>query len=156
MKIKESWLEESLLDKLPIKESRAMYLTRKHGDMYNLAKFDRYWWRSESGKDPYKILYRVLDSYIGKQFDKAFSYFCTLVDFQFQYIFLKEFEKHDIYYYSFLNYYYVDKVGNIQVHKSDRPKRYKTKRTKREYYESIKACKKRLRLEKLLNLEKHY
>jgi len=154
MKIEINQLNDSFLDKLPIKESRAMYLTKKYGNMYDLAKFDRHWGRSESSKDPYKILYRVLDSYIGKQFDKAFSYFCTLIDFQFQYIFLKEFEDSRIYihkdYYSFLDYYYIDKVGNIQVHKSDRPKRYKNKRTKKEYYESIKACKKRLRLEKLL------
>lgn len=87
-------------DELPFRESRANYLTRVYGNMWNLQKFDYY----QSNKGAYCILYRILKSNINKSFDLAFSYYCKKVEKQYQYLFLREFE----YKYRYKNYW-IDK-----------------------------------------------
>ena len=142
------------LDKLPFKENRAMNITRRFGDMYNLKKFDYPAGNSERSKDPWVIAGRVVKSYKGKQFDKAFSYYCSLVDFQYQYCFFQEFEERRWWHYKWYGYYYIDKVGNIQYRK---PKtRNNPKRSAKEYYEILQAQRKAYKLQKKAKLEKEY
>ena len=84
------------LDSLPKKESRKAYLTKKHGDMWNLHHFDHSWHRSDKNDYVWVKVKRVIKKYMGKSFDEAFSYFCTLVPKHEQSEFLKEFEKEGI------------------------------------------------------------
>lgn len=142
------------LDKLPSKENRASYLTRIIGNMYESKKFDYPQGNSERSKDPWIISSRVVKSFIGKQFDKAFSYYCSLVDFQYQYCFFQEFEERRWWGYRWYGYYYIDKVGNIQYRK---PKtRNNPKRSAKEYYETLQAQRKAYKLQKKAKLEKEY
>lgn len=67
------------LEELPKKESRKEYITRKYGDMWDLRRFDHPWYRSDKNDDPQVIAKRVIKKYLGKSFDDAFSYYCTLV-----------------------------------------------------------------------------
>lgn len=81
------------LDYLPKKESRKEYLTRKHGTMWNLQKFDHSWHRSDKNDYAWVKAERIIKKYIGKQYDKAFSEYCQLVEQYEYYRFENYFEK---------------------------------------------------------------
>jgi hypothetical protein len=67
---------------------------------------------------PWTIAERVIKSFIGKPFNKAFSYFCTLVPVYQQHIFLEEFQPK-----RWRNRgYYLDKGNNIRIHKEHKDK----------------------------------
>lgn len=76
------------LENMPIRESRAAYLTRKYVNMYNIDKFDHPWYRHLVYN---KMCDRILQNNIGKSFAMAFSYYCSKAPFQYQYTFLDEF-----------------------------------------------------------------
>ena len=67
------------LEKLPKRESRKAYLTRKYGDMWDLPRFDHPWYRSNKSDLAYVKAQRVIKKFFGKSFNKAFSYYCKLV-----------------------------------------------------------------------------
>jgi hypothetical protein len=113
------------LDSLPKKESRKAYLTKKHGDMWNLHHFDHSWHRSDKNDYVWVKVKRVIKKYMGKSFDEAFSYFCTLVPKHEQSEFLKEFENA---YGWYEPQYIIDDNGNIQINKNSH--RYKKKKDK--------------------------
>ncbi len=81
------------LDKLPFRENRAAYITRKHGNMWNLRRFD-YPNVSDKSKDPYTIANRIIAHNVGKSFDLAFSYYCTKVSKNHQRVFLRSFNEY--------------------------------------------------------------
>lgn len=94
------------------------------------SRNDRYWNRRRywgcykiGDYSVWTLVYRVCDSYIGKPFNDAFSYFCTLVPKHLQSIFLDEFD--DRHY----RYYDVDDDGNIQ--------NVKRKHSKKVYFTSL-------------------
>lgn len=112
-------LEE--LENLPKKESRKAYLTRKYGDMWDLPKFDHPWMRSDKSDYPYIIAERVIKKFLGKSFDKAFSYFCKLVPKHEQNEFLRKFKPR----YRWEPDYIIDNQKRIQLNPNryTRPKR---------------------------------
>jgi len=59
-------------DKLPLKENRAKYLTRRYGNMYN-TNISRRSWHTANERNPYKLAHRLLSHYIDKNFDDFFS-----------------------------------------------------------------------------------
>lgn len=71
------------------------------------------------GVYPYQRIKRICKAYIGKQFNKAFSEYCSQVPNYQQKFFLSEFEPN-----RWRSTYYVDKQGNIQKTKT----RYKKER----------------------------
>lgn len=135
-------LDIEKLDSLPYWENRAAYLTRKHGNMYNLRRFDHPW---ETGHkyNPYKIVQRIIDNNINKSFDMAFHYACTKLKKQDQWIFLREFEPKTRYWFAD-SYYVEDDI--IKIHK--RIRYYKVKRTDKQYYEK-RAQKRKLKRDSL-------
>lgn len=108
------------LSKLPFKESRKDYLTRKFGDMWNIAKFDHPWHDGEPSESPWKRAEWILKKNIGKSFDDAFSYYCTFVEKHEQRYFLREFQPR----YWHTPDYIIDNQKRIQVN----PDRYKRKK----------------------------
>lgn len=67
------------------------------------------------GISPWKRVKRICEAYIGKQFDKAFSEYCSQVPVYQQKFFMQEFERKP-WKTDYWTYYYVDKQGNIQKH----------------------------------------
>lgn len=68
---------------------------------------------------PWKRVDRICEKFIGKQFDKAFSEYCSQVPAYQQHYFLEEFSPKypkRIWHYSG-DYFFVDKQGNIRKHK---------------------------------------
>lgn len=110
------------LSKLPQKESRKAYLTHKYGDMWNLKKFDHSWYRSESSDLPDVKARRVIKKFLGKSFDKAFSYFCTLVKIHEQKEFLRLFN--DRYWY--IAEYIIDNQKRIQLNPNNQKRKKKS------------------------------
>lgn len=108
------------LENLPFRESRKEYITHKYGDMWNLHKFDHSWHRSDKSDYPYIKAERVIKKFLGKSFDKAFSYFCTLVPKHEQYEFLRDFKPG----YRWEADYILDKQKRIQLN----PNRYQRKK----------------------------
>lgn len=81
--------------------SRGSYALHRTGDYY-----------------PWTIAIRIIEAYVGKPFDDAFSYFCTKVPKYQQYRFLEEFEHNGRHWYSD---YKIDHNGVIRKIKRDRP-----------------------------------
>jgi len=72
-------------------------------------------YHSTDGIAPWKRVKRICEAYIGKQFDKAFSEYCSQVPVYQQKFFMQEFERKP-WKTDYWTYYYVDKQGNIQKH----------------------------------------
>jgi len=70
---------------------------------------------STNGVTPWKRVQRICEDYIGKQFDKAFSEYCSQVPVYQQKFFMQEFERKP-WKTDYWTYFYVDKQGNIQKH----------------------------------------
>lgn len=104
------------LENLPKRESRKEYLTKKYGDLWNLKKFDHPWHRSDKNDMPWVIADRVIKKFLGKSFDKAFSYYCKLVPKHEQSEFLRDFKPG----YRWEAKYILDKQKRIQLN----PDRY--------------------------------
>lgn len=102
------------LDTLPFKEGRKAFLTRKYGDMWDLRRFDHPGWRSDKNDDPYVKAVRIIKKFIGKQYDKAFSAYCKLVEQYDYHYFSDEFKEHS----RWGAEYIVDANGNIQKNKA--------------------------------------
>jgi len=117
------------IQNLPFKESRKAFLTRKYGDMWNTQKFDHSWMRSDKSMYYWVKIERVIKKFLGKSFDDAFSYYCTLVPLYEQEKFLKEFEPYRGYY---QNNYIVDDNRNIVLN----PDRYINKKKPVTLYSS--------------------
>jgi len=116
------------LENLPKRESRKDYLTRKYGDMWDLKKFDHPHYRSENSDYPWVKAERVIKKFIGKQFDKAFSYYCKQVEQFEQYHFHTYFKKDEHRWNrSYPSKFIVDKNGNIQRNKEYEQKPWKKK-----------------------------
>lgn len=98
------------IQNLPFRENRKEYITRKYGDLWNIPRFDypRY---SHSSDDPYVKRDRVIKKFLGKSFDDAFSYYCTLVPKYRQGLFLEAFEINHNWYTNYI----VDKNRCIKV-----------------------------------------
>lgn len=93
---------------LPFRES----LRKKHSNRpweYSIEKIGNY--------TIYRITKRVIESNIGKSFDMAFHYFCTLVPKYLQYYFLEEFKPRIRPWQYYWDYYYIDENKNIQQYK---------------------------------------
>ena len=92
-------------------------------------KFERWHhhstYHSTDGIWPHNRVKRIIEKYIGKQFDKAFSEYCAKVPVYQQFLFLEEFNPPKYHYWR--NTYRVDKQGNIQKVKAP-------KKDKRAYY----------------------
>ena len=97
------------LDKLPKRQSRKAYLTEKYGDLYNLKRFDHSWALSDNSLLPWVKAQRIINKYIGKSFDEAFSKYCKQVRIYEQQEFLDYFNV-----YKWKCDYFVDSNGNIQ------------------------------------------
>jgi hypothetical protein len=106
-------LNEDQLDRLPYYESKTENLTRRFTNVYEVFDYRRGYNRN----DAWIWAYRILEKNIGKSFDKAFSYFCKKVEFQYQSVFLKEFYEYTLRYKHYADYK-IDKNGNIQRVKS--------------------------------------
>jgi len=108
------------LEHLPKFESRKEYLTRVHGNMWDLQKFDHGWhW-----KIPYwKLAVYIINSNINKSFSLSFSYYCKQVDSQFQKYFLEQFEPRKYRRWNYYYNYFIDDNGLIQ--RIEIPKRKK-------------------------------
>jgi len=72
-------------------------------------------YHSTDGITPWKRVQRICEDYIGKQFDKAFSEYCSQVPVYQQKFFMQEFERKP-WKTDYWTYFYVDKQGNIQKH----------------------------------------
>jgi hypothetical protein len=99
--MKEKEIEQ--FDKLPYRESRWQNLMSRGWNMYDL-RFDHNWGRYEKF---YKVADRIIESNVGKSFNRAFSKYCEKVPVLEQYWFLREFEGH------YANYF-IDKNRCIQ------------------------------------------
>jgi len=120
------------LESLPLRESRKDYITRIYGDFWNLHRFDSPNYNSERSKDPYIITFFIIKRFIGKPFDKVFSYLCRRVEPQYRYHFLDEFEA-DKRNYIWANKYMVDDNGNIQLNPEYVAKPWKRSNPKTSY-----------------------
>ena len=100
-------------ENLPFREGRKDYLTRKYGNMWN-TRFDHPWEKSEKSDYDWFKAKNILRKYLGKSFDEAFSYYCTLVPFHEQETFLWYFGRGRYTYRSYYYDYIVDDEGNIQ------------------------------------------
>jgi hypothetical protein len=100
-------------------------VTRKKEDPYERGHHSPY--HDTDGVSPFQRIERICEAFIGKQYSKAFSKYCSEVPIYQQHFFAKEFEN------NWRNknwpYYYVDKQGNIQKHKG-------TKQPQKVYYYS--------------------
>lgn len=100
------------LENLPQKQGRKAFLVERHGNLYNLKRFDHPWHRSLKEDNQWCMTERVIQNNIGKSFDMTFSYFCKKYPIYWQSYFLKQFGL------SRSGYgYYVDEQGNIQENK---------------------------------------
>lgn len=117
-----------ILETLPFKEGRKAYITRKYGDMWDLPRFDHPHYRSEKSDYPWVKAERVIKKFLGKSFDKAFSYYCNQVKVYEQYEFLDNFNQHQSWgYSSHPSEYIVDDKGNIQIN-PEYKKRYRKRK----------------------------
>lgn len=117
------------LDKLPFKESRKSYLTRKYGSMWNLNRFDNPYYKSNKGDYAWVKADRVIKKFLGKSFDKAFSYYCNQVEIYEQFEFLDNFKQHSHWGYSiYPSEYIVDDNGNIQINPEYKKRRWHRKK----------------------------
>ncbi len=64
---------------------------------------------------PWTRVNRICEAFVGKQFDKAFSEYCSQVPVYQQKFFMEEFERKP-WKTDYWTYFYVDKQGNIQKH----------------------------------------
>jgi hypothetical protein len=114
-------MEEKIekLENLPIKEGRKAYLTNKYGDMWDLHKFDHRWHRSDKSDYAWVKAERAIKRFLGKSYDKAFSYYCEQVEQYDYHEFKKYFESDNLRYYNtqYPTEYIVDGNGNIQYNK---------------------------------------
>jgi hypothetical protein len=96
---------------------------------YRDGSWDRHYWHSQKIGDytPWTLKDRVCENFIGKPFDEAFSYFCTLVPKHLQCVFLEEFDDR------FYRFYDIDDDGNIQESEYGR----RRTRSKKVYFSSI-------------------
>ena len=99
-----------LLDNLPKRESRAQYITRTVGDMWDIPKFDHGWYRSDTNDYAHIKARRSIKKFLGKSFNNAFSSYCKKVEIHEQKKFFKEFVNITHTYRD----YFVDDQGNIQ------------------------------------------
>lgn len=103
-------------------------IQRISGRKYGLVTNTGDWGYGKSGHHkvgdyyPYDIAKRVIKKYLGKSFDDAFSYYCTLVPKYMQHIFLEEFQPLRRSWYRQAYYINSDKI--ICENKSNRRKRY--------------------------------
>ena len=120
------------LDNLPLKEGRKSYLTNKYGDMWNMRRFDNPWHLSEKSDYADVKAERVIKRFIGKSYDKAFSYYCNQVE-QYEYHFFKDYFEHIRYHIKYpaeyIVEYIVDTNGNIQYNKEYKLKPWKTRKS---------------------------
>ena len=79
------------LENLPFKASRKEYITEKYGNMYNIHRFDHPYATNNKTKSPWFILKNVIKKFKGNSFDNAFSYYCKLVGYKDQEIFIEYF-----------------------------------------------------------------
>lgn len=100
------------LENLPQKQGRKAFLVERHGNLYNLKRFDHPWHRSLKEDNQWCMTERVIQNNIGKSFDMTFSYFCKKYPIYWQSYFLKQFGLNRSGY-----GYYVDEQGNIQENK---------------------------------------
>ena len=104
------------IDKLPYKESMT-----KGKDMWRYRKDDCH---KVNGKYPWTHVQRVLKKYKGKNVDKAFTHYCSIVPKHQQRWFLEELEEATRHGYrfrgSYWGYWYVDKNKCIQYHEGDK------------------------------------
>jgi hypothetical protein len=102
-------------DSLPFRESRAAYVTRKFGNMWNIHKFDHGWYRSDKSDYSYVKAERIIKKFIGKNYDKAFSEYCKLVEKYEQNVFYDDFFKKIG---RLEPKYSIDKQNRIQINKA--------------------------------------
>jgi len=69
------------LEKLPLRESRKVYLTRKLGNMYNSLRTNHHWDYSEKTDSPWWVAQKTLAHFTDKPFDDAYSYYCKKVKY---------------------------------------------------------------------------
>jgi len=101
-------------ENMPFRESTR----KKHSNRsweYSIEKIGNY--------TIYRITKRVIESNIGKSFDMAFHYFCTLVPKHLQYYFLDEFKPRIRPWQYYWDYYYIDENRNIQQYKKQEVKK---------------------------------
>ena len=105
------------------------YTIEQYDEMPSTEKIrdKRKWWHY---KDPKigdygvrDIIERVIKNNLGKSFDMAFHYYCTLVPIHMQHWFLKEFEPKTKPWLMYWNFYYIDNEGIIQEWKKERTKK---------------------------------
>jgi len=144
---------------LPKFESRKEYLTRVHGNMWDLPKFDHSWyWKLPLQK---KLRY-IINNNIGKSYDLTFSYCCKkLKYYDLREDFTHYFKPYYYYYRGFhnMNDYLVDDDGLIQLN-PDRRHRYSNKNWKKidqqSHYEKQDMIRKSNRLHKYLKSQIDY
>ena len=102
-------------DNIPLKEPNKEYKSklkwrRKYSNGHKVKYF------SDSSKSAYRIVDFVIKKFLGKSYDKAFSYYCSKVMKSEQYLFEKKFKKD--FHWSWEPDYIVDKQGRIQKNKN--------------------------------------
>lgn len=107
------------LEQLPTRQSRKQFLTEKHGDMWDLKRFDHPWYRSDKNDLCWVKAERIIKKYMGKSFDKAFSEYCEKVELFEQKEFLDFFDENH-----WRNDYIIDAQKRIQLNLEKTP-RYK-------------------------------
>jgi hypothetical protein len=112
------------LEALPKRESRKEYLMRKYGRLWYVKRFDQPWVRSDKSDYAMVKAIRVIKKFIGKQYDKAFSEYCKLVEQYDYYIFYEEyFMPISRWGDTIVPEFIVDKQGRIQKNKNYVPYR---------------------------------
>ena len=103
-------------------------IQRISGRKYSLVSNTGDWEYGKSGHHkvgdyyPYDIAKRVIKKYLGKSFDDAFSYYCTLVPKYMQHIFLEEFQPSRYSWYR--QSYYINSNKIICESKPNKRKKY--------------------------------
>ena len=112
---------KNLLKKIGIEKLKTVPIEHLSDRPTQARRSDWFGWKHHEGwyklgkTSPYKILSRVIENNIGKPFDMAFSYYCTLVPQMYQNKFLEEFEDNKG---PNTSDYYIDNKGNIQKRKT--------------------------------------